>query len=509
MSVNPVSVVGAVAQVQVVKEKPSIDSITQMRRMVLESAQQSPASIEQKVLWLGGISQTISQIRLDSESLAKEANEQLEALPFFHYIRLCDKIGLHFLCEDIGRAKICISRTRKDLDRCIHKITKHELAGLAKMKNLHASSSMAAVQVYDMIGKLNPHTSLHLEGLADCLLSQRAFFAAARTYATFLQSNPSRKECKLKEIQAMVGAQEYSQAIQEIQEAKISLFPPEDGRNLPFRDTLDGYKADCLVELKRYEEARKVLLTLLKPDQLNEGIKQKLVLVAFHEEMSRYDNAEVGDEPLFSYSKKMFGQLPSYIQGGIAWSKDCFISDFEFWIFAACHNKVSKNHQMHESVLQRIEHFIQSALVSPQYILKSILIRAQRVDNDAKAFLQRYHQFAQETRGPIAAVAMAIVEARKTALRESIFGADSMAGSGGLQHTLDTFGSIVEVCKRSNYYNDPECKITLQQIHDLLSQTTKAIATCKESLVATALEGSHPYINLDSLPFIAPLLIAQ
>lgn len=507
MSVNPVAAPAALPQVMVPNERPTIDSINQMRRHVLESAQHSPANLEQKVVWLREISNTISQIRADSEVLANEADRQLAELPYFHYIRICDAIGLDFLCEDIGRAKICVKRARKDLDRCIHKITKHELLGLAKLRN--APSSMTHVMVYDMIGKLNPHSSAHLEPLADCLLSQKAFSSAARIYAAFLQSNPSRKECKLKEIQALIGAREYALAVEEIQEAKIALFLPEDARDLPYRDILDSYKADCLIELKQYEEARKVLLTLLKPGQTDEGIKQKLFLAAFGEELSSYDYEFEDDETFFSRAKKMFGQHPSYTHGSVVWSKDCFISDFEFWVFAACNNKVKENQHVHAAVVKKIESFIQKEIVSPKQLLESILERAKRVDNNAKAFLQRYHLFAEETAGPVANVAMPIVEARKAILRESIFGADNLAGSTGFSHSLDIFTKIVMACRRSRRFEDAQSKTALQQIQDLLSQTTKAIDTCKESLVATALDGSHPQINVHSLPFIAPLLIDQ
>ncbi|MCE5294357.1 MAG: hypothetical protein LLF94_07055 [Chlamydiales bacterium] len=498
------AVVAVGHQAPVLNERPTMNSITELRRRILEGSQISPVDLSQKITWLNDLSTSITKLRQDCDTFTQEIDAKFAARPWWHAVKICDKLGLHFLCGQLGKERQAVHRATSDINACITKITQRELLALSKIKEFTPQSSMNCVQLYEKIGKLDPSSTLHLEGLADCYYAQKAFAVSRAHYATFLRAHPTRHDVKVKEIQAMVSGGDFTQALAEIEEAKIGLFPVENVKNKPTRSVLDSLKADCLLELKRYPEARSHLLMLLQQEPTNDDVKRKLFLVGFGEAL--VEN-QVDDESFFAYAKKMFGQLPRYTQGTTSWTKDCFISDFEFWVFLACSKKISEDKKMHALVLQRISQFVKQPIVSQKALLESITARVDVIKRDADGFLAKYHRFADDTSGAIPDITMPLVAARKIELKEAFFGADRLNSLAGLQHNVDAFSAIVKECHDSGRFNDAEQQTALQKITDLLSQTKNAIGITVNSLISTAINGSHPHINKDALPFIAPLLI--
>lgn len=486
-------------------QAPTVDSILRLKNSVLESAQVSSPELPKKIENLRKLSETITKLRSDCQILSSATTAKVQNLPFYDIVKIVDQLGfLNCLCGDIGKERETVSRTLEELDLCITRVATRELKALAAMNNQSVSAGIDTVQVYTLIGSLNPNSSSHLKGLADHLHKSRAFVAASRTYALFCEKNPDHKNFKPKAILALVGAKQFSEALAEIKEAKVTLFPPEP-KNLAIRAHLDMLKATCLIELKAYDEAREVLLEQLDANNQSDKVKQMLTSLAIEEEIDAFERAPRDDASLFAKAKAMFASQDS--KYALAWTKDCLISDFKFWLFTACAMRISSKRKLYETTLTRIDAFLKSGAVTPKTLLETFKTRVGAIHVEAASFLDAYLKFAKETLKDVPEAALPIVEAQKTAIRETVFGDDRLNGSSGLQQNLATFHTIYNQIVDSKLFEDSESKTALREIEALLAQTNNSIQTCKDSLVKTIQDGSHPYINPQSLPFARQLLL--
>ena len=448
--------------------------------------------------------------------MSAETTQRVHDLPWYRIVKLTDRLIFGsfrltsiFNIGQIGKARCTVKRTTQEVNACIEKIIDRELKALGISSKQGSTDSITLAHVYDMIGKLDPTSTDYREGLADTLCKEQAFTAATRIYTVFCEANPDRKDVKIRAIQAMIGAKDFEGALTEIHEAKISLFPPEQVKNKPARATLDMLKADCLIELKHYDEARRTLLDLLQADYTSiEGIddvKRKLFLVGLGEDLRKFESEPRDDAGLFAKAKKMYGSLSTYTQGSV-WTKDCYLSDFEFLVYAACSKKVTANNELHGMIKARIQEFLRLNIVSPKALLHSFLTRMIAVEKEAQGFLERYHKFAQATQENIPEVAQPIIDARKDAIRDAFFGSDRMNGSSGLASNLETFQAMLGYFRESRQFEDDESTQVMQRITDLLVQTNNSIITCRDSLVATVRGGRHAYINAINMGAFVPQL---
>lgn len=484
---------------------PTVDSILRLKNSVLESAQASPQELPKKIEYLRKLSENITKLRTDCQVLSSATSLKVQSLPFYDIVKIVDKLGfLNCFCGDIGKERETVSRTLEELDLCTTRVATRELKALAVMNNQSVSAGIDTVQVYTLIGSLDPNSSAHLEGLADHLFKSKAYDAASRIYALFCEKNPDHQRVKPKAILALMKAKNFNKALAELHEAKVTLFPPEP-KNLAVRSGLDIIKASCLIELKAYAEAREALLALMATTPQNDPIKDKLVWLAIEEALRDFEQNPKDDARFFAKAKAMFASQES--KHTLAWTNDCLISDFTFWLFIACAKRTSSNRKAHEIILGRIDAFLKSEAVTPKASLDTFKAKVAAIQLESASFLNAYLQFAQETIKNIPEAALPIVEAQKTSIQETIYGDDRINGSSGLQQNLATFRTIYKQIIESKLFDDSESKTTLREIDALLTQTGNSIQTCKDSLVKTIQDGTHPYINPQSLPFTQQLLL--
>lgn len=485
-------------------QAPTVDSIVRLKNLILESAQISPPELPKKIAYLRSLSSNIAKLRNDCRVLAMATTAKVERLPFYDIVKIVDKFVDNFgflncLCGDIGKEREVVAQATEDLDACIARITRRELSQLAAMDAQSVSAGIDTVHAYTLIGSLDPNQTAHLEGLADHLFKSKAYTAASTTYALYCEKNPDHKNVKPKAILALAGAKNYQIALDEISKAKVTLFPP-DPKNVAIRAHLDMVKASCLIELKQYNFAREALLELLTAQPSNDKIKEKLVSLAIEEALFAFEQAPRDDAGIFAKAKAMFAAQES--KHTLAWTNDCLIADFRFWLLAASTLRVSSNKKLYDAILGKIDEFLKSRAVTPKTLLETFKTKVSTIHVEASSFLDTYLKFAKETFKDIPEAALPLVEAQKTTIKEIIFGDDRLNGSSGLQQNLDTLRIVYKQLIDSKLFDDSESKTALREIEALLQQTNNAIQTCKDSLVKTIQDGSHPYINRQSLPFL-------
>lgn len=495
LAVSHVGGVPAAAAVPVAPV-PTIDSIYSLRRVILEASQTSPAGIKQKVVWLQNLNSRITELKTQCAALTADTDATVQGLSKFRFFaKLCDRIGLNFLNGKIGKARICVNRSLRDVEVAIQTITNRELTcGFKPEEQSQPSFHIDLIHFYDLINRLNPNNWLYLRSHAGLSLSEGAFKTAYTSYTTLCERNPELiRGVKVDMIRALMGSKNYEKALQEILDAKNELFPP----NSPYenqRGTLDLLKATCLMELKRHDEAREVLVGMFGVQGAPYEVLQNLVLITIGEAAG----AVPYDPSLFERAKKMYGSLPMFTHRSVAWTKDCLVSDFAFWLHNAMSKVITSNDTLFARTLERISEFLKSKTVSSKALLETFLFEVMKQEQNAQSFLKRYHEFAAVTQNPIPDAANPIIEARREALKIQLFGVDKLYGSSGMIKNLATFTEVLRLFRESKEFEDGESKQTLQQIEDLLKQTANALNTGKESMVKTIENGTHPYINAAS-----------
>ncbi len=487
---------------------PTIDSVYSLRRTILEQAQSSPKEVKQKVEWLKTLTGRVEELRRQCQELTEDTDHKVQDLPFWRIRKYTDRLGFgffDFLNGKIGKARMCVRRSLQDVEACIQTISKRELlAGYTPEEQSLPSFGVDIVHYFNMINRLHPNDPLCQTKLASHLLSEGAYMTAHATYKTFCEQNPGlARTVKLDMIRALMSAGNFEKALEEILDAKNELFPPDAPKDAfkTERATLDLKKATCLIELKRYDEAREVLLQQFGEQGASHEALAQLFLISLGE--------ATADLSLVERAKQMFAQLPHNTKKSVAWSKDCLIFTFEFWLHSACCNLIKENQAFYTQSLESIDAFIQSKAVTPKVLLESLLNRAKLEETRANNFLKAYHNFAKVTQQPIPEASTPVIDGRKEALYVQLFGAKQAFSPSGILTNLDTLKIILKKCQNSKLFEDAESTQTMQQITDLLELTKHNLDTAVKSLVATVQAGKHPYINVQSLPFVANLMIGQ
>lgn len=483
-------------------EITDIDSLRASRGKLLEKigdAKRNPMGLAQKIDWLQEVNAETDRIMAACERLGKDFEEQIHDLPVYDFSALMERIGASCNCGLLGgpiaKSLVTVNAVRVEVAAQLSELGQRELKELDLLNTNNDPQTMPILHLYDLIGKLQPSERHYLRGLAKRLMIERAY-SKALELLEHCPEYPNLETQRLK-ISALKGAGRYVEAINTIAECKLSL---KDSHETPeligIRVQIEDMKADCLVGMKDYRQAREVLEALVNCFPASNLLKRKMVFVTIFDEVQQFINRELKNKQYFLQRAKMqFNQLEEYLPN--IWSQRGLESDFDFWLFVLTSNAIaSESSDIAAHAMKAIGDLIDSGLVSIPAIEKGLKGIATRLEEEVTVFAKQFKCFMEETSSKTIPfrqdIQEAVQNARLGSMETQIYGDKVTGSNAGILHKIAIIEELVKNLNDLPDFQKSEQKTLLCTITLSVQSAKKELGICSQGLALICKEGFHP-----------------
>ncbi|MBS0656335.1 MAG: hypothetical protein JSR46_11205 [Verrucomicrobia bacterium] len=474
-------------------EITTVESLKQCKGKLfekIEDAIRNPIPLGQKIVWLQQVGGEAKRITNACIRLEKEAADTIEDLPFLE--RVVEQIGVLLKCGLFGphsSSLVTVQAVQVAVTAQLSELGKRELRTLDGLNTSNAPQTMPILHLYHLIGELQPEDRHYLKGLADRLMIERAYDKALEK----LEQCPESPDLEVqrKKIVAMTGCGRYDDALNSIAACKLTFSGYQDTpKIIEIRAQLDDMKADCLVGLKNYSEAREVLGALIKKGGY---YKHKMIFSTIADEINHF--TVVASKFFLQRAKKQFNQLDDYVP--IVWGQQGLEADLDFWLFVLRSNPAAnENKAICEHVMREIHALIESGLVSVAAIENGVQRIADELQNEVSEFKLQLQTFMQETSSkeiPIAEdIQKAIHDARLKSMTTKIYGDKITGSNAGMLHKITVVGTLLEYLKKQPSFEKSEQKTKLHNLTLGIESAMSELKLCLKGLNILCHEGFHP-----------------
>src|SRR5262249_38799629 len=148
------------------------------------------------------------------------------------------------------------------------------------------------------------------------------------------------------------------------------------------RSYLNSLKIECIIDQKKYSEAKKELMQMLP---LNEELKKKMVQATQLEELALKQ-----DRYFMARSKTHFLSQN--------FALDPMSAELDFWMHLLTNEKmVYEDEAILKRILEEIKGLIEHKMITADTLTKSLEKMSERMKQETELLDQQYHVFMEET----------------------------------------------------------------------------------------------------------------
>lgn len=467
---------------------PSLDSITTIGRPLFEAIRdfhEKPLSYSRKIEWLKTIKEQAQALRTNCCALQRICERAINNLPWYYQplFFLAKHVCTIFCRDDHAKKYFSAQATVQDLAKQIHTLVEKEVAKLSKVRAKHCKEGFDIAHIYEELSTLEPGNEQSRTGLAEWLLHEGVYDEAQTIFTDLIKRAPQKFALQFGLVKSLIGQKKYREAEEKIVDLKLLIARTDKetlkGQKVPPGEQLEEIKAKCLGDQGKYKEALTILRDCLTLNPKNLAVQKKIIRYSLRQELGEFEATEftAAHKKFFlAKSKKMFGALPKYQES--SYSENTLISEFDFWIMALfsqqnLHNKP----QIKEFVLEELEAYLGSGLITKELLLKRVEERLQKLNGMHSALNDEYYALLETGARDLQPRQKSILQARITGYLKKRQGDPDLDGSLGFERQAEIADVLLEKLSTHSAFQEPTTTIRLTGYRSRITLQLKQLTT--------------------------------
>jgi len=280
-------------------------------------------------------------------------------------------------------------------------------------------------------------------------MKERACAAAADVLSSLHKRFPDNREIHQELIQALIGAEKYENALNEI----LSNDRPE----------WVAFKAECYAGCHQYQEALSIVFDIIRNNPSVEAYKEQAILYMMRQELHGMKDplTELQKSTCMAQVKARFSDLGRHQHA--KWSRDSLSSDLDLWFqLLSTQQVVYDRKELRTLIVSKIQELVNAHLVPLATMMTQIeqfftgMIRAH------DSFAINFRKFMMQTTiSPADGKAGAVFEAKRHEILKTLNGSDGLRGCCGLEVQFEVALELIEFFKRHTRFSDVDTQVKL------------------------------------------------